>query len=298
MLQPPRHYLYIDAVARAGSIRKAAENLNVASTALNRKIIEIERELGTPLFERLPRGVRLTSAGEVLLNAIRRGLADLRSAESQIEQLRGLVRGVVRVGCAESVASDLMPETIASYQRSHPGVHFQMLTGVTSRMVTALLQDEVDLVLAHDPPPSEALKVLASIRQPLCAMMRPDHPLASRDSLRLSDCQKYSVALGDTSFNSRRLIDTALVRSRIVFKVALEANNVQTLKEYTRETGAVSFQFQIGTLREVRRGELVAIPLTDPSLSQNRLVLACREGRMLPVAALSFIETLNNRLRI
>lgn len=297
MLQPPRHYLYIDAVARAGSIRKAAENLNVASTALNRKIIEIERELGTPLFERLPRGVRLTSAGEVLLNAIRRGLADLRSAESQIEQLRGLVRGVVRVGCAESVASDLMPEMIASYQKSHPGVHFQMLTGVTSRMVTLLLQDEVDLVLAHDPPPSDALKVIASMRQPLCAMMRPDHPLAGRDSLRLSDCQKYSIALGDTSFNSRRLIDAALARSRLAFKVALEANNVQALKQYTRETGAISFQFQIGTLREVRRGELVAIPVADPSLSQNRLVLACRNGRMLPVAALSFMESLANRLR-
>lgn len=297
MLQPPRHYLYIDAVARAGSIRKAAENLNVASTALNRKILEIEQELGTPIFERLPRGVRLTSAGEVLLNAIRRGLADLRSAESQIEQLRGLVRGMVRVGCAESVASDLIPETIAAYQKSHPGVHFQMLTGVTSRLCTVLLQDEVDMVLAHDPPPSDALKTIVSIRQPLCAMMRPDHPLAGRESLRLSDCQKYPVALGDTSFNSRRMIDAALARSRINVQVALEANNVQALKEYTRETGAISFQFQIGTVREVRRGELAAIPLTDPSLSQNRLVLACREGRMLPVAALSFMDSLANRLR-
>ena len=69
MLRPPRAYVYIDIVARAGSIRKAAEQLHVAPTALNRKIRETEDSLGTPLFERLPRGVRLTAAGEVLVAA-------------------------------------------------------------------------------------------------------------------------------------------------------------------------------------------------------------------------------------
>jgi DNA-binding transcriptional LysR family regulator len=296
MLHPPRHYIYIDMVARTGSIRKAADALSVASTALNRKIIEIERDLGTPLFERLPRGVRLTAAGEVLLDAIRRGMADLRSAASQIEQLRGLVRGVVRIGCAESVASDLMPGAIARYREQHPRVQFQLRTAVTSALVAALLEDEVDLVLAHDPPPSEALKVIASMRQPLCAMMRPDHPLAGAASLRLSDCQGHVVTLGDPAFNSRRMIDAVLARGRLRLDVALEANAMQTMKEFTLATGAISFQFQIGTLREVRHGELVAIPLSDRTLAQNRLVLACRTSRMLPIAALSFSETLSAAL--
>jgi molybdenum-dependent DNA-binding transcriptional regulator ModE len=72
MLQPPRLYLILDTVARAGSIRKAADRLRIASTALNRSILNVEKELGTPLFERLPRGVRLTAAGEVLIATIRR----------------------------------------------------------------------------------------------------------------------------------------------------------------------------------------------------------------------------------
>ena len=204
MLHPPRHYLYLDAVARAGSIRKAAERLHVASTALNRKILELEEEVGTPLFERLPRGVRLTAAGELLVAAVRRGIADLRMAGSQIEQLRGLVRGTVRVGCAESVATDFMPNAIAQYQESHPGVQFQLLSGVTGQLVAALLRDEVELVMVHDPQPSDALRVLAALPQPLCAMLRPDHPLADRPGLRLADCADYPVALGDASFGSRR----------------------------------------------------------------------------------------------
>ncbi|CAN5393691.1 LysR family transcriptional regulator [soil metagenome] len=296
MLSPPRHYVYLDAVARAGSIRKAAEKLHVASTALNRKILEIEREVGTPLFERLPRGVRLTAAGELLVATVRRGMADLRSVTSQIEQLRGMVRGTVRVGCAESVATDLMPATIAAYQQTHPGVQFQLSAGVTVTLVASLLQDEVELVLVHDPQPSDASRVVCAIPQPLCAMLRPDHPLAGRESLRLADIEDYPVALGDRSFGSRRLLDELTARSRIQLKTVLEASTVQTLKEFTLHTGAISFQFQIGTRQEVRRGTLVSIPMSDGLLMHSQLVLLTRAGRMLPIATMSFIEALVAKL--
>ncbi|GLS16872.1 LysR family transcriptional regulator [Hydrogenophaga electricum] len=296
MLHPPRAYLYLDAVARAGSIRKAAEKLHVASTALNRMILELEEQAGTPLFERLPRGVRPTAAGEVLIHAVRRSLADLRSAESHIEQLRGLVRGTVRVGCAESVATDLIPSAVVQYQAQHPGVQFQVVSGVTHHLVGLLGQDEVELVLVHDPAPSDDLRVISRLHQPLCAMVRPDHPLAGRESLRLAECQQYPVALGDRSFGSRRLLDAVMDRSRLSMRPLIEASTVQLLKEFTRQTGAISFQFQIGTLQEVRRGELVSIPLTDSALGRSELVLAVRDSRRLPIAVLSFIELLVSRL--
>ncbi|WP_298932786.1 LysR family transcriptional regulator [uncultured Ramlibacter sp.] len=292
MLHAPRAYVYLDAVARAGSIRKAAERLHVASTALNRKILEIEEEAGTPLFERLPRGVRLTAAGELLVAAVRRSIADLRSAGSQIEQLRGLVRGTVRVGCAESVATDFIPNAIAHYQESHPGVQFQVLSGVTGQLVAALLRDDVELVMVHDPQPSDALRVLTALPQTLCAMLRPDHPLAGRESLRLADCAGYPLALGDSSFGSRRLIDAVCAQSRITLQVALEASSVQTLKEFTLRSGAISFQFEIGTRREARRGELLTLPLRDRAFAGSQLVLATRVGRVLPMATTHFLEGL------
>lgn len=298
MLRPPRAYVYLDTVAKAGSIRKAAEQLHVASTALNRKIKETEDSLGTPLFERLPNGVRLTAAGEVLVAAVRRSMADLRAAVSHIEHLRGVVRGTVRLGCAESVATDLIPASIAHYQQSHPAVQFHMTSGVTANLVASLLADSVDLILVHDPQPSDQIKILASQRQPLCAMVRPSHPLAALPALRLTDCQKYPIALGNSTFGSRQLIDAIVAGSSISLKVVLETSSIQALKEFSRQTGAVSFQFQIGTRREVERGELVAIPLVDRSLAQTRLVLAARAGRIMPIASQSFAnllqQTLNN----
>ena len=296
VLPPPRYYLYLDAVARAGSIRKAAVNLHVASTALNRKINEIEDLIGTPLFERLPRGVRPTAAGEVLLATVRRSMTDMRSAMSQIEQLRGQVRGVVHIGCAESVATDMVPHCISQYQTTHPGVQFRMATGVTGELVQQLLRDDVDLVLVHEPPASEQLKTIISVRQPLCAMVRPDHPLADRASVRMADCQKYPVALANQSFGTRRLIDALVAKSRLRLSVVLESSTIGALKEFTRLTGAISFQYRIGTLREVQRGELVAIPLADRSLANTRLVLASRNGRALPVPSLTFAHIIEQRL--
>lgn len=296
MLLPPKAFTYLDAVARAGSIRKAAERLNVASTALNRKILEIEEQVGTPLFERLPRGVRLTAAGEVVIAMVRRSLADLSSASSQIEQLRGLVRGTVRVACAESVAHDLVPTQIAQYQARHPGVQFQVTVGASVGLLANLLADEADVLLAHDILPSPQVNEIASIEQPLYALMRPDHPLAGRESLRLADCQPYRLALGAATFGSRRLIDALAARTRLTLNVVFEASTVQALKIYAEETGAICFQFEIGTRRDTRAGHLVALSLTDRELTRSRLVLASRAGRMLPIASLGFAEQLKASL--
>ena len=296
MLHAPRLYVYLDAVARAGSIRKAAEQLHVASTALNRKILEAEADLGTPLFERLPRGVRLTAAGEVMLSFVRRSLSELEAATSSIEQLQGLMRGVVRLGCAESVGTDIVPRIVAGWQARHPGVQFHIQVGGTQSLMASLLEDEVELVIAHDPPPGQQVKVLADMPQPLHVMMRPGHPLASRKTLRLADCEAYPVALGDASFGSRRLLDAHVARSRIRLRTVAESGSVETIKAFARHGDALCFQFEAGTRRDTALGELVSLPLTDAGLAGSRLQLVARSGRSLPIAALTFAETLKGAL--
>ncbi len=296
MLHPPRLYVYLDAVARAGSIRKAAETLHVASTALNRKILEAEADLGTPLFERLPRGVRLTAAGEVMLSFVRRSLSELESATSYIEQLQGLMRGVVRLGCAESVGTDIVPRIVAGWQAKHPGVQFHIQVGGTQSLMASLLEDEVELVVAHDPPPGPLVKVLADMAQPLHVMMRPDHALASRKTLRLADCEAYPVALGDASFGSRRLLDAHIARSRIRLRTVAESGSVETIKAFARHGDALCFQFEAGTRRDTALGELVSVPLSDAGLAGSRLQLVARAGRTLPIAAVTFAEALKGAL--
>lgn len=296
MFRPPRDYVYLDAVASAGSIRKAAERLNVASTSLNRKILELEQELGVPLFERLARGVRPTAAGEAILVAIRRNLADIRAANAHIRQLRGLVRGNVSIALAHSVANDFIQDVMTGFQQDHPGVHFKLIVGATTDLLGSLMRDEVELLLAHDPVQTADLQQIAHVRQPLYAMMRPDHPLARRSKLRLTDCQPFPLAMGPSAFGGRALLETVVARQRLLMNVVLEANTMRALKSYVARTDAICFQFEIGTREEVASGELVAVPLTDPELRAGRLVLASRKARTLPIHALSFVELLTQAM--
>ena len=296
MFRPPRDYVYLDAVASAGSIRKAATRLNVASTSLNRKILEIEAELGMPMFERLARGVRLTSAGEVILAAIRRNIADVETANGHIRQLRGLVRGNVSIAVAHSVANDFIQNAITCFQEQHPGVHFKLIVGATGDLVRALMSDETDLLLAHDPAPNKEIEEIAVVPQPLFAMMRPDHPLAQRSKLRLSDCQPYPMAMGPKSFGGRGLLEAVVARHRLTLNVVLEANTMNALKSYTKRTEAICFQFEVGTREEEASGELRAIPLTDPELCGGRLVFAARKDRTLPLPATSFVEVVKQAM--
>ena len=115
---------YVDEVARTGSIRKAADHLNVTASAVNRRIMDLEEELGAQLFERRPRGVRLTAAGEVFVHYLREQDGGVERMKSQIEDLKGLRRGTVRIACSQALALDFLPREIADFRRRHPLVSF------------------------------------------------------------------------------------------------------------------------------------------------------------------------------
>jgi len=92
-------------VARTGSIRRAAELLNLTPSAMNRRIQDLEAEIGTPLFERRPRGVKLTTAGEMFVRYARSQIADADRMRSQVEDLRGLRRGPIQIACSGLISS-------------------------------------------------------------------------------------------------------------------------------------------------------------------------------------------------
>jgi DNA-binding transcriptional LysR family regulator len=291
-LQAPAIFSYVDAVAHHGSIRKAAEALHIASSALNRRILDLEEEVGSPLFERLPRGVRATAAGELFLAYVRRSLKDLRVLEAQIDGLRGLARGGVRVAVAESVTGRMLPDAIAEYHRLHPHIAFSVTVDGPRGLLDSLLRDKVDLILTHELSDEAEVTVLAQVPQPLCVLVSPEHPLASRNALRLRECVAYPVAMPDETLAARALMDSALQHASIRFEPALVSNSIEMTKVFARMSQGVCFSFRIGEKPDV--SGMVTIPLVDPELTEARLTLASRRGRVLPVAAASFAELLSS----
>jgi DNA-binding transcriptional LysR family regulator len=292
-LRPPRLLAYVDAVARHGSIRKAAEHLNVASSALNRQVLDLEADLGSALFERLPRGVRLTAAGEIFLGYARQAISELKAVESQVEQLRGLVRGQVNVAAVESVVGDLLPSAISSFQVDHPNVRFHVHIGAPEELVSALAADQADLILTHYPPPKKHVAMAAIARQAVCALMTSDHPLATRKELRLRDCLAFPLALADTTLALRALIEQALAEASFDLDPRLVSNSFEIMRAFARLNRGLYLQFRKPEKGPMSSGDMVAVPLIDAPLLQAKLFLATRRGRVLPIAAAAFVEWLN-----
>jgi DNA-binding transcriptional LysR family regulator len=297
-LRTPKLLAYIDAIARLGSIRKAAEATHIASSALSRHLLDLEREIGTPLFERLPRGVRLTATGQIYLGYARRALADLEATRSQIAHLQGLMSGEVRIASAESIGTSLLPDVIGSFQEQHAGVRVHVVIGGTEMLLRALLDDEVELMLAHDPAHHIDLTRRAEIPQPLYALVRPDHPLAAKRRLSFKECLEHPYILGAESFGSRRLIDRFASMNALTLDPQLVSNSVEHMKAHARRTGAICFQFAAGATAESGPTPLVPIALADTELASGRLVLGVRRGRYLTIAATTIADRLLAALAI
>ena len=285
---------YIDEVARAGSIRKAGERLNVTASAMNRRIMDIEDELGAKLFERKPRGVRLTAAGEGFVRYVREQALEVERVRSQIEDLKGLRRGTVRIACSQALAHQFLPGEIAAFRAQHPRVAFEVLVLDHERAINALAAFETDLVLVFRPPFLATFQPLITLKQRIVALMSADHPLVARASIRLRDCAAYPVALAERSIGGRQLIDEVAARMGLKFEIVAESNSFEFLRHYLAKERLISFQIEIGA--PSANPDVVARRIDDRDIPQADLVLGQLRGRNLPVATAMFAERLTRRL--
>lgn len=286
---------YFDAVARAGSIRKAAEQLHVTSSAVNRRIMDLEEELETPLFERRPRGVRLTTAGELFVHYVREQTADLDRVRSQIEDLKGMRRGTVRISASQALALEFLPREVAVYRARFPYVQFDVRVQDHIRAMESLTSYDVDLVLVFQPPYLASFRPLMMFEQRLVAIMPADHPLAAKTVIRLRDCAPYPVALADQGIGGRQLLDEALARSNFRFDIVAQSNSFEFLRHLVMRDNVVSFQIQIGATSDEGRG-IVTREIDERDAPRGDLVLGQLRGRNLPVASAKFAEQLSQSL--
>ncbi len=293
----PRLYVYFDAIIRHGSIRSAAEALRIASSALNRRVLDLEREVGTILFDRLPNGVRLTAAGEIFAAHVRRTLSDVKNVGERIQAIQGRKGGHIAIGSAESAAIDVLPTLIAKFQEGCPGTRFTLAVGAPHDLLADLLEDRVDLILTHEAPTHQDVAVLAFARMPFCAVMRAGHPLAAQSKLFINNCQDFPIVLAQKQLAARTLVDAALAASSLQMQPVLVTNMFEVMKNYVRLTNAISFQFHLAPFDTATLDGLVAIPLADKELAEARLILAVRRGRALSSGAASLCERIQKLLR-
>jgi DNA-binding transcriptional LysR family regulator len=288
--------VHVVEVARAGSIRRAAERLNLTPSAMNRRVQDLEAEVGTPLFERRPRGIKLTTAGEMFVRYARSQIADAERMKSQVEDLRGLRRGPVQIACSQALAFDFLASRIATFQNKHPNVVFDLKVMDHERALAALAAYDVDLALVYRPAIGSSLRVIAKIPQRLVVIVRSDHPLAAKKTVRLSECVDYPAALPDPTLSGRQILDEVTTRRDLSFKIRAESNSFEMLRGLVFRCNMVSFQIEIGAPSGDLGMGLVGRPVDTRDVPTADLVLCQLRGRNLPVAAATFAEILAKSL--
>ena len=153
---------YLDEVARCGSFRKAASNLNVASTAINRQIIALEQELGEPLFERMHKRLRLTAAGEVLIEHVRETLKSYNRTRARLDALKGTKQGHVSIATTLGLAAGPIAKIIHEHTQEHPHIRIVLQGLFADGIPNAVISGDVDLGLGFNLHRNAKLKVLRS----------------------------------------------------------------------------------------------------------------------------------------
>ncbi len=287
---------YLDEVTRCGSIRKAAERLHVASSAINRQILAYERDIDMPLFERMPRGLRLTSAGEVLIEHVRATLKAYERVEQRLEAMRGHQRGSVTLATTLGLAAGPLRDIVSTFLLQSPGVHVTVRALVAEAIPAAVIAGEADLALSYNLAIPPGLRSRLSLDVPIVAVVAPDHPLADRGAASLAELASYPLVLPAIGMTVRDLLDEAFERVSLVSRPVFETNSVEMIKLLVADTPRVTVLNPMDVAVEQQRGTLRAVPLRSPHLRPQTLQIISRSRIALDAAGSLFLEQLRSVL--
>lgn len=276
---------YLDEVVRRGSIRKAAEYLHVAPTAVNRQILDLEAELGAQLFDRIHNRLRLTQLGEMVLAHVRSTLREHDTLRERILELQGARRGEITVAATAGLASSLLPSLVHDFRQCYPGITVRVIDLNLSEIAAAVECGDADLALGYDLPSRPALRTVAASEWQIGAVVPPGHALARKSSVLLSECIGYALLLPAAPLSIRTLLDEAFTRNAIEVTPVVESTSLALIQRLVMRGEGIALLNPLDVMEERSRNALVYIPLRDVHLQRQTLVLAARTKSHLSLAA-------------
>lgn len=289
-------YKYVEEIARAGSIRKAAETLAITPSALNRRLLTIEDELGVQIFERLPVGVRLNTAGEILLEHIRNQLSDIERVKSQIADLAGQRRGNVLISASPELMGMFLADEVRKYQSQFPGVTFKVLQKFRGDVERSLIEHEVDIGIVYEPMKLADFQTIYNVVQPVYCLMDKSHPLSSRKMLRLYECAEFPLILTDRNWGVRNLLEQSAIRLGLNLRGVIQSDARGFLANYKRSSNELSFDIPINIPTDLEERGMVAVPINTMDVPEGFVFVGHLKGRTIPVASARFLEQVTTEM--
>ncbi|MBR8293067.1 LysR family transcriptional regulator [Burkholderia cenocepacia] len=289
--------VYFYEAVRCGTIRAAADWLDVAPSAVSRQIGLLEKELDATLVERHARGVTPTEAGRCVIEYFREQLAHRDDLISRLQELRGLKTGQVSLVLGEGFVSDLLAGPMQQFCRQFPGIRVNLDVGSTNDVIRKISNDEGEIGLVYNPPSEPKLVSRASKRQPMMAIVGPDFPRRSHKVLTVQQLATYPLAATHPSYGTRQMMEAVEYAERVRLAPIITTNSFAILKEFVKSGLGVAVMPAFAVTAELQARELFAVDIAHPILENAEAHMVTRVGRKLSVAANKMLQMMTGQMR-
>jgi DNA-binding transcriptional LysR family regulator len=230
----------IRAIADTGSFTAAGGKLHVSQSAISRQILLLEDELGEPVFHRIGRRIRITPAGESLLQLSHRVFQDLQDTVSAIGDKQESLKGTMRLVGGMTVCLYVFPALLAEMRRIHPHLDLKITVGTAERSMSMLRSGAGDLGLITLPVDAADLVSVPVLEEELLLVTYPTHPLARKKSIAPADLNRQHFIVFETGSITRKLVEEFFTRERIKPEIVMETENVEIIKAMVRHGLGIS----------------------------------------------------------
>jgi LysR family transcriptional regulator, hydrogen peroxide-inducible genes activator len=220
---------YVCAIADTGNFSRAAERCQISQPSLSQQVLKLEEELGTKLFDRLGRSIRLTEAGRAFIPRARTILEQMEAARSSAADRNTDLRGSVAVGVIPTVAPYLIPSYAAGFAKRYPDARLRIVEETTSVLIEGLRDLSIDVAILALPLRHKELELFPIRTEPLFAALSRHHPRASAKSLALKDLRGESFVMLRDGHCFRDLSIDTCTRARVTPHIVFESGQFSSL---------------------------------------------------------------------
>jgi DNA-binding transcriptional LysR family regulator len=253
-------------IAQANSISRGAEVNSISQSAASQHLRTLEEKLGVDLLDRTTRPLKLTPAGRLYLDACRDIVRRYEEMESAIDSLKKELVGTVRVASIYSIGLYEMAQFKAEFESRHRNAQVHLEYMRPEKVYQAVIDDQADLGLVSYPTQGKDIQVIPWRQEQMVLVCHPNHRLAARDLVTVSDFEGQEFVSFDPDLSIRKAIDRFLRENGVQRKVAMEFDNIQMIQEAVSIGSGIAILPERTVRQEVADGRLVARPIDAEEL--------------------------------
>ena len=272
------------AVARNLSFTRAARELHLTQPAVSQQVKLLEEEVGLPLFEHIGRKVHLAPAGVELLRYTEQAMELLRQAGESLSAMRGLKRGVLKLG-AVSTAKYFAPSLLSAFTPAYPEVTIKFVVGNRQEIIQQLAANEIDLVIMGRPPRELETVAEPFAKHPQVIIASPTHPLAAKRRIKLSQLATEYFLIRETGSGTRASMERVFGERGVPFRVSMEVTSNETIKQAVMADMGISFISSHTVGLELAAGKLVILDVVGLPIIRDWYVIHLRDKTLAPIPA-------------